>query len=158
MTGSTVADNGSTGERITSSQPVRPVRQRGPTECGITCLSMVLESHGAVVTLDELRAECPAGANGVSLRALAMAARGCGFRARALAVTKPDAWREIPLPAIALFHEAHFVVIERHDADAVQAVDPTVGKYLMETAAWDENFSGVVLTLERHRPGTSTGT
>ena len=158
MAGNTVSEVGDTDARLTIRPVVRAVRQPGRRECGITCLSMVLESHGQGTALDELRAECPAGEDGVSLRSLAVAARRRGFRARALAVTTPDAWQRLPLPAIALFYDMHFVVIEYRDADAVQVVDPIVGRYLMRPAAWDGDFSGVVLTLEPETPGTNQGT
>jgi ABC-type bacteriocin/lantibiotic exporter with double-glycine peptidase domain len=142
----------------TDPRLVQPVRQPGPIECGITCLAMLLEWHGCPATLKALRAECPAGPDGVTLRALADAARRRGFRARAYRVASPEDWESIPLPAIALFLGVHFVVVERHAERHTQAVDPAVGRYLMKTASWDTSSSGVVLVLEREPAVTDCGT
>lgn len=129
-------------------RPVQPVRQPGPLDCGITCLAMLLEWHGTPATLEALRAECPAGPAGVTLRALADAARRRGFRAAAYRITSPDAWEQIPLPAIATYLGVHFVVVEDREGSYTRAVDPAIGPYRIKTVSWDAAFSGVVLTLE----------
>ena len=70
--------------------------------------------------------------------------------ARGLRVTETAALASVPLPAIAHYRSGHFVVLERvRTGRSVRVVDPMRGRLELSMADFLEEFSGVVVALQR---------
>jgi len=126
-------------------------------ECGVACLSMVLQAHGIPATLRDCREQLVAGEQGVNALSLAAAARAFGLAVKAYSARGRAAVEQVPLPAIAHWGGDHFVVLERWSRrrDSVVVVDPARGRHRVSWAAFMERFSGTVLTFA---PGTEPPT
>jgi HlyB family type I secretion system ABC transporter len=121
--------------------------QLSAVECGAACLAMILSYYGRQTSVAQCREDCGVGADGVTARTLAVAARSHGLRVRALSL-EPDAFPRLPLPAIVHWEFNHFVVLERWSPRVVEIVDPAVGRRRLTAAEFAAGFTGVALALE----------
>lgn len=116
-------------------------------ECGAACLAMLLGYYGASVPLSALRRACGTARDGTSAAALARAAREFGLTARAFKVDVA-ALHRCSLPAILHWELRHFVVLERVRGDAIEILDPAVGRRRVPLQEAAEAFSGILLSFE----------
>jgi ATP-binding cassette subfamily B protein len=124
------------------------VQQLAATECGVACLGMVLGYFGKTVPLDALRDACGPGRDGVSALDLLNAASFFGLRARPARLEIDDL--AFLTPASILHWEFdHFVVFEGLTADAVDILDPALGRRRVPVSAFRRSFTGVALLFER---------
>ncbi|MDD9942973.1 MAG: peptidase domain-containing ABC transporter [Myxococcales bacterium] len=130
---------------------VRVIQQMEAAECGLACLSMVLDYHGHECSLSELRHAFGSSRNGHSALELLKAARSLGLEGRGLSVPC-GSLGALRGPAILHWNLNHFVVLEGVDPHGVRIVDPADGRRTVSIAEVSEQFSGVVLELQ---PGPS---
>jgi ATP-binding cassette, subfamily B, bacterial len=129
-----------------------PVRlQLSGVECGAACLAMVLSYYGRQTQVAECRELICIGRDGVTAEMIAQAGRHYGLRVKAYSLPALEAFKFVPLPAIAHWNFDHFVVIERWTSQQIEIVDPGSGRCRLTPAEFEAAFTGVVLTLE---PGT----
>ncbi|ROP37325.1 ABC-type bacteriocin/lantibiotic exporter with double-glycine peptidase domain [Saccharothrix texasensis] len=134
----------------------RPRRRRVPVvlqasraECGVACLTMVLNHHGHVISPQEVRRLCPVGRDGISAGVMVRAARQLGMRAGGYPAV-PAVFEQVPLPVIAHWEDDHFVVVERITDRGVDLVDPRLGRRRLSPAEFSAGLGKVVLSI---RPG-----
>ena len=120
---------------------------------------MVLSYFGRKTRLEECRATCDSGRDGMSAQTIVAAARGFGLRTKALSMKAKDYSRVI-LPCIVHWNLNHFVVVERCTRGGVDIVDPARGRLQLTNAEFEAAFSGVALFFEpgpdfaaRSKPG-----
>jgi HlyB family type I secretion system ABC transporter len=128
-------------------QRVPVILQMTPTECGAACLAMVLTYYGRETTLNACRKVLRSGREGITARDIAQAGRDLGLRVRAFSL-EPAGLAQLRLPAIVHWHFDHFLVLERWSPQAVEVVDPAVGRRRLSAEEFSAGFTGVVLTLE----------
>jgi ATP-binding cassette subfamily B protein len=126
---------------------VPEVRQLSEVECGLACLTMVLNHHGREISLSELRTRSGVGRDGLSALELVRTARDFGMRVRAVSLQRSD-FRFMQLPAIVHWEFNHFLVVERWSHRHVEVVDPARGRERLSHEEFDEGFTGVVILAE----------
>ena len=135
-------------KRVFGKRKRVPVLQQiSIVECGAACLAMLLSYYGRQTTISEIREQCGIGRDGLTALSIVKAARTYGMRVRALSLQEND-FRYVALPAIIHWEFNHFVVVERWSPKQVEIVDPAVGRRRLTAAAFDEGFTGVVITME----------
>src|SRR5215813_7111113 len=103
------------------------LQQLSATDCGPACLAMVLGYFGKDLTLDEVRQVVGANRDGSNALALLEAGRWFGLRGRGVRIEVQDL--EYLQPGAILHWEfKHFVVFDRVHGDAVEIVDPAMGR------------------------------
>lgn len=132
---------------------VPEIRQLSEVECGLACLTMILNYYGHGVSLSELRTRSGVGRDGVSALEIARTARDLGMRVRAVSLQRND-FRFAALPAIVHWEFDHFLVVERWSRKQVDVVDPARGRCRLTQDEFDTGFTGVVIILE---PGAAFG-
>jgi ATP-binding cassette, subfamily B, bacterial len=133
--------------RVRRRRRVPEVRQLSEVECGLACLTMVLNHHGDNISLSELRTRSGVGRDGLSALDLVRTARDQGMRVRAISLQRND-FRFVQLPAIVHWEFNHFLVVERWSRRDVEVVDPARGRERLSQEEFDEGFTGVVIVLE----------
>ncbi len=123
------------------------VRQMELADCGAACMAMVLGYHGKRVPLDELRQLTSTGRDGVNALGLISAAQSHGLRARAV-VADLDDLGQLPPGSILHWEFTHFVVLERVRRNAVDAVDPQIGRRHLSMEAFRRSYTGVAIVFE----------
>jgi ATP-binding cassette subfamily C protein len=116
-------------------------------ECGAVALGIVLEYHGKVVSLEELRRDCAVSRDGTTAANIVLAARKHGLETKAWKKGL-EALRSTPLPCIAFWRFDHFVVLEQMLPDGGARInDPARGRHAIAAAELDQCYTGLCLTL-----------
>jgi ATP-binding cassette, subfamily B, bacterial len=116
-------------------------------ECGLACLTMILNYYGCGISLPELRMRCGVDRDGLSALEIVRTARDHGMRVRAVSLPRND-FRFVALPAIVHWEFNHFLVVERWSRKHVDVVDPDRGRCRLTQDEFDAGFTGVVIILE----------
>ncbi|MET7668332.1 peptidase domain-containing ABC transporter [Micromonospora luteifusca] len=120
------------------------ILQMSATECGPSCLAMVLGGLGRTTRVRELRAQFGVGRDGTSARRIIEVAREHGLTARGMQVN-PDGLATVRLPAIAHWGEDHFTVVEKVGPRRIQVVDPAMGRRRLTREEFFADFTGMVM-------------
>lgn len=137
------------------------ILQKGVTDCGPVCLEMVAKYHNIECNLERLKQLSKVNEEGTSMKGLSEAADSIGLTNFGVQANFEQLQSEFPLPAIAYWNNAHFIVVYQVDADKVMAIDPAVGKVQFNkadfctswyTSALDdskEKSKGLLLLLDK---------
>ncbi|HET9888487.1 MAG TPA: cysteine peptidase family C39 domain-containing protein, partial [bacterium] len=133
------------------SRIIRPrvpyVQQLHMSDCGPTCLAMVLRFHGRHVLLDEVRERFPGGRDGTSAFDILEAARSFGLEGRAVRLELEDL-PLLPPGSILHWRMSHFVILERLRKNGVDLVDPDGGPRFVTSEELARSFTGVAILLD----------
>jgi ATP-binding cassette subfamily B protein len=123
------------------------LKQRDQSECGTTCLAMILQHYGMENVQAALREIAGVWAYGTDLLTLAKVAERFGFRAEGVRM-KYDHLAQVPLPIIVHYRGNHFVVVYRATDAHVWIADPAVGKEKLSRDEFCARWNGIALLLE----------
>lgn len=134
-----------------------PVTSPRPTDCGATCLKMLLSYYGIDVPLEQLIVECRTGIIGCSAKDIKYAGIAHGLD---MAAWKSDAEGVLSSdrPAIIWWMYNHFVVYGGLDDDGkVVIYNPDKGRYRISAGTFASFFTGVALSngMPEDLPGES---
>lgn len=136
--------------------------QRDSMDCGPSCLAMIAKYYGLEPNMEQLRATCSLGKDGVSLLGISKAAEEIGLKSIGGRLSFDSLASEVPLPCIVHWSQNHFVVvyrIKKHRGGRyiVYVADPGQGlvtyrkdefcKYWLSTKTNGEE-KGIVLLVE----------
>ncbi|MBP7272392.1 MAG: peptidase domain-containing ABC transporter [Saprospiraceae bacterium] len=133
-------------------------RQLDEMDCGAACLKMVCAWHGKVLSLQYLREACQVSRMGVSMKGIAIAAEGLGFRTIAVKVrfrtlNGEAGLEQFPLPCIIHWEQRHFVVVYSIKKGVVRIADPAFDLIKLTVAQFEQSWcsdddKGIALGLE----------
>jgi ATP-binding cassette subfamily C protein len=115
-------------------------------ECGSTALGIILEYHGRVVPLAELRHACGVSRHGVNAYEMCRAARRYGLTAKGYKVPL-EKLHKLACPFIIHWEFNHFLVVEGVARDGVYVNDPGIGPRKLSAEEFHFGYTGVVLAM-----------
>lgn len=123
------------------------IRQRDLSECGTTCLAMILTHYGAYNLQSTLRKLAHVSKEGTSLQTLSEIAENFGFKTQGYRA-EFDLLSQIHLPCIAHYEGNHFVVVYKVNKGNVWIANPAYGTEQLTKRDFTAKWNGIVLALE----------
>ena len=124
---------------------VTPVTSIKPTDCGATCLKMLLAYYGTEVDLDKLIIECNTKLSGCTAGDLIRAGKAHGLDMKAYAMDAEELIRQ-DRPAIVWWKYGHWCVFCGTDeAGKVAICNPDRGRYRMSAELFTAFYTGISL-------------
>ena len=127
-------------------------KQEGKKDCGVTCLSMIIEYYGGKVPIERLRELSCTDQKGVDAYHLISCAEELGFHAKGLKGTLEDL-KSINVPFIAHVlleqKEGHYIVIYKMDFKRRQflVADPADSLKKISFDYFEKIWDGIILTF-----------
>lgn len=126
---------------------VKPITSEHPTDCGATCLKMLLDYYGIDVTLDQLIKECNTRLIGCTAADVLRAGRLHGVEMHAYK-TDLDGILKVDRPAIIWWKRKHFCVLCGIDEGGnIVIINPDRGRYRMSKSLFNCWYSGISLFI-----------
>lgn len=122
------------------------ILQTEAAECGLACLAMVLNHHGASTDLAALRTRHAVALTGATLATISEIAQQEQLGTRGLRL-ELDELAQLRLPAILHWDLNHFVVLRSVGASQVVVHDPAFGERRLTLQEVSQHFTGVALEL-----------
>lgn len=124
---------------------ITPITSEHPTDCGATCLKMLLDYYGIDVTLDQLIKECNTRLIGCTAADVLRAGRLHGVEMHAYK-TDLDGILKVDRPSIIWWKRKHFCVLCGIDeAGNIVIINPDRGKYRMSKSLFNAWYSGIAV-------------
>lgn len=122
-----------------------PITSDRPTDCGATCLKMLLAYYGIEADLDQLIEECHTGIIGCTAKDVIEAGRLHGLEMHAYK-TDLEGVLNVDRPAIVWWKKRHFCALcGVDDGGNIVICNPDRGKYRMSKSLFKTWYSGVAI-------------
>lgn len=118
--------------------------QEEVTECGLACVTMILNYHQVKIDLFSLRQQFDSSLKGTSLGQLSKIIKQFGLDTKIFKIQSSQI-TTIKMPCIAFWESKHFVVIKAIQKDKIILHDPAIGLYTLTKNKFNQFFSGYVL-------------
>lgn len=122
------------------------ILQSESSECGLACLAMVANYHGAGLGLSEMRQKYMISLKGATLSQLIDVAGRLELTARALRLEVED-MPQLTCPCVLHWDFNHFVVLTQVRRDSVTILDPACGEQNCSLQEVSRHFTGIALEL-----------
>ena len=124
------------------------VMQLEVLECGAASLTMIMHYYKKWIPLEQARGDCGVSRDGANARNIILAARSYGMEAKAWRVEPEDLMEEGPFPCIIHWGFNHFVVLCGFRRGKAVLNDPARGRVEVSMKEFDEEYTGVMITVE----------
>ena len=122
---------------------VKPIVSPKPTDCGATCLKMLLNYYGIDVPLDDLIIECRTGIVGATMKNILAVGRNHGLNMKPYKCDADDVLNA-DRPCICWWKYTHFVVCCGRDEEGkVVICNPDKGRYRMSYGTFKSFFTDI---------------
>lgn len=124
---------------------VIPITSPNPTDCGATCMKMLLAYYGEDVPLDDLIKECNTRIIGCTAKDLLRVGRAHSLDMKAFKMDPEELVRQ-DRPSIIWWKYSHFVVLcGQDDEGKIVICNPDLGRYRMSFATFASFFTEICL-------------
>lgn len=124
------------------------VMQLEALECGAASLTMIMHYYHKWLPLEQARVDCDVSTAGSSAKNIMVAARSYGMEAKAWRLEPEDLLEEGPFPCIIHWGFNHFVVLCGFKGKKAVLNDPARGRVIVDWEEFDEQFTGICITIE----------
>ena len=124
------------------------VMQLEALECGAASLTMIMNYYQKWIPLEQARVDCGVSRDGSSVKNIVQAAKSYGMIAKAWRLEPEDLLEEGPFPCIIHWGFNHFVVLCGFKGKKAVVNDPARGRMTISWEEFDEEFTGICITIE----------
>jgi ABC-type bacteriocin/lantibiotic exporter with double-glycine peptidase domain len=117
------------------------------SECGASCLSIILKHYGYNIPIEILREECGVTRNGSNANNIINAASKFDFQASAYSLDIKELDNNL-LPAILFWQFNHFIVLEYISKNHFYINDPATGHRRISHNEFSNLFTGIILIIK----------
>lgn len=118
--------------------------QSESTECGLTCIAMMLGYYGNHAPLNDLRQRFPNSAKGMTARRMMEVAASMGVQSRALKLEMTE-MRQLQTPCVLHWDLDHFVVLKSAGKSGIVIHDPAIGVRKLSLDQASKHFTGIAV-------------
>lgn len=123
--------------------------QMEAAECGAASLAMILQYYGRHIALEDLRDDCEISRDGSTVYALTKAAKLHGLTAKGTFRSIERLKNETNYPAIILWMNCHFMVLEGYKRGYFYINDPAIGRRKISEVDFKKDYSNLTVILEK---------
>ncbi|RIN36940.1 peptidase domain-containing ABC transporter [Staphylococcus succinus] len=123
------------------------ILQLQQTECGLCCSNMIINYYGNKENIFNLRKEFEVGRDGLNLSQIKEIFKQRNFDSK-IYKANLQGLMQLTLPAILLWENKHFVVLEKFSKKDVTIVDPAEGRKKVTLLEFENKFSDFVLEVK----------
>ena len=110
------------------TKKIKHIKQSSLTDCGPTCLAMVLNYYGANISVSDIHNAAKQGIEGVNLLGLANAAEKYYLKSLSVEIFLEILIKDAPLPCKVHWNQNHFVVATPNSTlKKIEIADPAHG-------------------------------
>ena len=118
-----------------SNNRFKIIRQKSHSDCGPTCLAMVIKYYGTNISVSDICNASKQGIEGVNLLGLANAAEKYNLKSLSVEILLEKLIKDAPLPCIVHWNQNHFVVVTpKSTLKKIEVADPAHGIKLYKSA------------------------
>ncbi len=123
---------------------VKYIPQFMQTECGLCCVAMIANYYDHHISLNQLRDFQQPGRDGVTAKHICRILDQISFDYK-LYKCGLSGLEKLPLPLIAFWERAHFIVVEKITRKSVTVVDPALGRITYPRQEFEAGFGRIVI-------------
>lgn len=127
---------------------VKYIEQMEQSECGLACLTMIMNYFNIPITLANLRDEYGSTKEGMTFKHLLQLSKEKGMEGIAYQINSDELTNDI-LPAIIHWEKKHFIVLEKVTKSSFIIVDPGEGRKKLTYSEFNEKYTGYILYLQQ---------
>ena len=125
---------------------VRFQQQSEHSECGLACVTMLIDFYKKRSNLSSLRKKYGVPNGGYNLEQMHTIFEEYGLESKAVKIDA-ESIQALPLPFICYWKARHFIIVEKITKNNILIVDPASGKQKVSYEVFKENFSQIVLYI-----------
>lgn len=127
---------------------IKLIRQLGETDCGIACLTMVLNYYGYNCSMSDVESEVLVGRDGMSILQMKEVAEKFGLDLHAYKYEFDDEQVNDLLPVVLCSATNHFVVVMKKIRNKFLVLNPSKGKELLTLEQLRQKYRNIIITFE----------
>ena len=112
------------------------------TECGLTCVAMIIKYYMGNVSINQLRQIFETGRDGCTIKQLNQLLHKFNMETKLYKIPAENI-KCIKLPCILFWENSHFVILERIKKDKFYIVDPAMGRNKISLEMFSKSYSGI---------------
>ncbi|MFZ7760081.1 peptidase domain-containing ABC transporter [Bacillus thuringiensis] len=124
---------------------IKWIEQMEHSECGLACVTMIVNYHGHTVHLETLRDTWGVPKGGHTLQHLQQILHTYGIQTKGIRVINRNHLMSITVPFICLWENKHYVVVEKVTEKKVWIADPAKHHKSIDIDEFFHHFSDIVL-------------
>lgn len=124
---------------------IKWIEQMEHSECGLACVTMIVNYHGHTVHLETLRDTWGVPKGGHTLQHLQQILHTYGIQTKGIRVINRNHLMSITVPFICLWENKHYVVVEKVTEKQVWIADPAKHHKSIDIDEFFHHFSDIVL-------------
>ena len=125
---------------------IKYIEQMEQSECGLACLTMIMNYYNIPITLANLRDEYGSTKEGMTFKHLLQLSREKGMNGKAYQFNSNELTNDIT-PAIIHWENKHFIVLEKVNKSSFVIVDPAEGRKKITYSEFNEKFTGYIIHM-----------